>query len=144
MHTDFEILGIHIRILANGVQTSKKYEMFEITAEKVGLGPGLHFHRQMQELFYIVSGQVVFTIDNKKIVAKSGDHLIVPKGVHHGWNTYGNDPIKMIITFSPAKNQIGYYQGLEALSRSGRSWHEAIIPLSEQFDNFPVDLPHAK
>ncbi|MDR3625054.1 MAG: hypothetical protein P4L16_07955 [Chlamydiales bacterium] len=46
----FNIGDACIRLL----QKSESIELFEMFAENLGLGPGLHFHRGMEEGFYVI------------------------------------------------------------------------------------------
>ena len=129
----FNIDGVRLRIIVNS-----SFELFEMITEEKGQRPGLHFHCKMDEMFYIISGKICFTIDGRQHIAESGEYIIAPKGIAHSWSTYVNGLTKMLIIFSPSQNQAGYFSSLEKLNNQGVSWKEAIEELSEKFDNIPL------
>lgn len=131
----FELGGLQIRQLPSLL---KFVQRFEISSSKEGEGPGLHFHRDMEESFYIIAGQVSFQIGEMRVIAKSGDHLVAPKSTVHAWSSYGPEPMKMQVAFSPSYKQAEYFSDLERYYREGKSWEEAIATLSLTFDNIPA------
>lgn len=128
----FHIGGIHITPL----KVSDNLEMFEVFSEDKGLGPGLHFHKKMEESFYILEGKVTFTIDGKEKIAAKGEFFAVPKLIVHQWKI-AEKRSKLLLLFAPSQNQIEYFTQLEKLQNQGDSWQEAITTLSAKFDNTP-------
>lgn len=47
-------------------------------------GHELHRHEGMEQVTYVLEGQVEFTIENEKKILRSGDAVVVPPGVLHG------------------------------------------------------------
>lgn len=43
----------------------------------------LHFHSKAQQLFYILSGEASFEIEDKVVIVKTGESIHIPKGVKH-------------------------------------------------------------
>lgn len=51
-----------------------------------------HSHQTMYEIFYITSGQVMFVINDKEIIAKKDDTVIIePKEMHELNNPYNEN-----------------------------------------------------
>lgn len=46
-----------------------------------------HLHPQITSLLYIINGEARGFIGNKKIHAKPGDFILVPRGIPHHWET---------------------------------------------------------
>ncbi len=132
----FQIGGIQIRCL----QSPSTLELFEMSAEKEELGPGLHVHQKMEESFYILSGKVLFTVGGRKTILQAGESLTVVRNTIHGWQT-AEKSTKMLIFFTPAQGQLRYYAELEKLQNQGNSWGEAISVLAKSTDNTPVTSP---
>lgn len=65
-------------------------------------GPPLHYHRDQEEWFYIMEGEVLFQVGDKRLQLKSGDSVLAPRKVPHAFTAVGSKPAKMLIAFSPA------------------------------------------
>lgn len=111
-------------------------QSFEASMPKGGLGPGMHLHTGMDEIFYVKSGKVRITSGNSVVVASEGDVVRVPKMTPHQWQSEG--PAEMLFTFIPGQNQVGYLRELADLSNSGNSWSEGITVLQKKYDNRPL------
>ena len=67
----FAVVGDLYRFLAVGSETAGKYATIEATVPPGG-GPPLHVHSREEESFYILEGEITFTVGDKKIVAGPG------------------------------------------------------------------------
>lgn len=65
-------------------------------------GPPLHLHYEQEEWFYILEGEVLFQVGDKRVQLKPGDSVLGPRKVPHGFTAVGTTPAKMLIAFSPA------------------------------------------
>ena len=65
-------------------------------------GPGLHIHYQDDEIFYVVSGEFLFQLEDEIILGKSGDTIFVPRGLPHTYaNPIDNNPGELLIMHQP-------------------------------------------
>lgn len=73
---------VEFRVIASAGQTGGGFAMLEF---KGGEGPWTvpHIHREMEESFYILDGEFVFTIDEVPTPAGAGTFLLVPRGTSH-------------------------------------------------------------
>lgn len=95
------VVGDVYRFLATGQDTDGKYAQFEAIVPPSG-GPPPHRHSKEEEGFYILEGEVTFTIGDQKVVATPGMFANMPIGVPHAFKNESNAPAKMIITVAPA------------------------------------------
>ena len=65
-------------------------------------GPPPHIHRNEDETFYVLEGTPTFRLGDERIVAGPGDFVNVPKGVLHCFRNFRDQPMRMILTFTPA------------------------------------------
>lgn len=112
-------------------------QSFEASMPRSGLGPGLHLHTGMDEIFYVKAGKVRITSGDSVVVASAGDIIRVPKMTPHQWQSV-DGPAAMLFTFIPGQNQVGYLMELAELSNSGNSWSEGIAALQTKYDNRPL------
>jgi mannose-6-phosphate isomerase-like protein (cupin superfamily) len=81
--------------------TSENLFVIEHSNLKPG-GPPLHLHLMQEEWFYVMEGEVLFQIGEKRLQLKAGDSVLVPRKVPHAFTAVGVKPAKMLIAFSPA------------------------------------------
>ena len=110
------VVGDVYRFLATGDDTTGKYAMWEAIVPPGG-GPPPHVHSREEEGFYILEGEVVFTVSGEKILAMAGMFANMPVGTPHSFKNESNRPAKMLISVAPA--------GLEQM------FMEVGVPLTE-------------
>jgi mannose-6-phosphate isomerase-like protein (cupin superfamily) len=70
-------------------------------------GPPLHVHRTFEECWFILDGQVDFTVEGQVVRGHAGSFFLVPRGVAHTFEVVGPTPARWVGIFSP-----GRYVGL--------------------------------
>ena len=73
-------------------------------------GPGLHFHLAQEEWFYVMEGEVVFQVGEKRLRLRAGESVLAPRKVPHAFTAVGDKPAKMLIAFSPAGKMEGFFR----------------------------------
>lgn len=61
-----------------------------------------HRHRQIEEIYYIVSGRGLMTVGEETREVGAGDAVYIPRGHRHTLENTGDDPIKLILVCGPA------------------------------------------
>jgi len=82
------VVGDTYRILISGEQTGGNYAVIDMLVPPGG-GPGPHAHKDMQEFFYVVDGEIDFKKEDGNYTAKKGAFVNIPLGgaVHSFKNT---------------------------------------------------------
>jgi len=68
----------------------------------LGGGPPLHLHHEQEEWFYVMEGEVLFQVGEKRLLLKAGDSVLAPRKVPHAFSGAGTRPARMLIAFTPA------------------------------------------
>lgn len=110
------VVGDVYRFLATGDDTNGKYAVLEALVPPGG-GPPPHVHSREEEGFYILEGEITFTVDGEKVVAKAGMFANMPVGTPHSFRNESDQPARMLISVAPA--------GLEQM------FFEVGVPLAE-------------
>jgi quercetin dioxygenase-like cupin family protein len=110
------VVGDVYRFLATGEDTDGKYALFEALVGPGG-GPPPHVHSREEEGFYVLEGEVTFTINGERVVATAGTFANMPVGAPHSFKNESARPAKMLISVAPA--------GLEQM------FFEVGVPLAE-------------
>jgi mannose-6-phosphate isomerase-like protein (cupin superfamily) len=61
-----------------------------------------HRHRQIEEIYYILSGRGLMTVGDETREIGPGDAVYIPRGNRHTLENTGTDPIKLILVCGPA------------------------------------------
>lgn len=70
-------------------------------------GPALHIHHQDDEIFYVVSGEFLFQLENEIILGKAGDTIFAPRGVAHTFaNPIDNNPGQLLTIHQPISSSL--------------------------------------
>src|SRR5437667_4881224 len=95
------VVGDVYRFLATGEDTNGKYALFEALVGPGG-GPPPHVHSREEEGFYILDGEITFTINGERVVAKAGTFANMPVGTPHSFKNESDQAAKMLISVAPA------------------------------------------
>ena len=110
------LVGDVYRFLATGEDTNGMYTLIEALVGPGG-GPPPHVHSREEEGFYILEGEITFTINGERVVATAGMFANMPVGTPHSFKNESNKPAKMLVSVAPA--------GLEKM------FMEVGVPLAE-------------
>jgi mannose-6-phosphate isomerase-like protein (cupin superfamily) len=95
------LVGDVYRFLATGEDTNSKYSLIEALVGPGG-GPPPHVHSREDEGFYILEGEITFTISGERVVATAGMFANMPVGTPHSFKNESNRPAKMLVSVTPA------------------------------------------
>jgi quercetin dioxygenase-like cupin family protein len=110
------VVGDLYRFLATGKETDGKYALWEAVVPPGG-GPPPHVHSREEEGFYVLDGEITFTVNGERVVAKAGTFANMPVGTPHSFKNESDRPARMLISVAPA--------GLEQM------FFEVGVPLAE-------------
>ena len=95
------VVGDVYRFLATSEDTNGKYALWEALVPAGG-GPPPHVHSLEEEGFYVLEGEITFTIGNQRLIASAGMFANMPVGTSHSFKNEGDKPAKMLISIAPA------------------------------------------
>jgi uncharacterized cupin superfamily protein len=129
---------------AVGSDTHGHLGVFENLIQPGGTAPGLHIHRHMEEMFYVLEGEVEILVGHQKVQGQPGAFVLVPRGTPHAFANRGTKPAKLLIMFTPAGEREKYFEGLAELMKNGQKPNkEALLELMRRFDQEPVEIEQA-
>jgi quercetin dioxygenase-like cupin family protein len=95
------VVGDVYRFLATGEDTNGKYAVWEAIVPPGG-GPPPHVHSREEEGFYVLEGEITFTIGDKRLIASAGMFANMPVGTPHSFKNESNKLTRMLISVAPA------------------------------------------
>jgi quercetin dioxygenase-like cupin family protein len=100
-------VGHFFTFLAESRDTNGQFSLID-AAIRQGLEPPPHTHQHEDETYYILEGNITFTVGEQTFMARPGDLLFLPRGVQHGFRLT-TPQARALIWINPA--------GLEAAFR---------------------------
>ena len=96
--------GSEIRPLID--RTTSPIEKCSLAEEilPVGAAVGAHFHRETEEVYYILSGTGEMTVGDETEKVTAGDAVYIPVGNVHTLKNTGNEPMKIMLVCGAAHN----------------------------------------
>lgn len=94
------IPGALFHFLATGEQTDNQFSLIYIEVHK-GNEPPPHTHKNEDESYYILEGQIRFWIGNEVFDAKAGDFVHLPKNIPHRFELQ-SEYVKELMWIAPA------------------------------------------
>ncbi|GAB1540252.1 cupin domain-containing protein [Scytonema sp. NUACC21] len=126
---------------AVGSDTDGHVGIFENLIQPGGTAPGPHIHRHIEEMFYVLEGEVEILVGERKVQGQPGAFVLVPRGTPHAFANLGTTPAKLLIMFSPGGEREKYFQGLAELIKDGQKpKKEDLLDLMRRFDQEPVEI----
>ncbi|WP_221392479.1 cupin domain-containing protein [Dyadobacter sp. NIV53] len=96
------VAGNNYRIIISGKQTGDSYAVIDMIVPPGG-GPGPHAHKNIQEMFYVVKGEVEFKREGGSYQAKEGDFVNIPLGgAVHSFKNKSKENAHLLCTVVPA------------------------------------------
>ncbi len=104
----------NVEFLARSRDTPR-FNLGVITIKAHRDGPELHVHDEEDDSFYMLEGELVFTVDGDEVLAGPGTFLLVPPGVPHTFANRSDGVARFVNVHAPA----GFDLRLEEASALG-------------------------
>ncbi len=125
--------GHKMTFKAQGEETGGAYSLLEVLI--TGEGPPQHIHKDSDEAFCVLEGEVDVKRGDETIHAPTGAFILIPRGtIHTTWNI-GATPAKLLAIFSPPGFE-GYFldTGLEDKEPDLAAYMEKAEAVSEKYN----------
>jgi mannose-6-phosphate isomerase-like protein (cupin superfamily) len=87
---------------------------------------GLHLHPKQEERFEVVNGTMRFRMRRKRVVAGSGEVVVVPPGLPHDFANVGDEPALVRVDIRPALKMEQLFETAIALAEQRRTMMNGI------------------
>jgi quercetin dioxygenase-like cupin family protein len=93
-------MGDLFTYLVTGAESRGSY--FTLLAKvQPNAGPPPHVHHLEEEQFYVLEGELTFSVGDQTFQVRAGDFVHIPRDTVHSFKN-GPAPSRLLITFSPA------------------------------------------
>ena len=131
-----DVLGATHRYKVLAAETGGSLSVFEETIPP-GVGAPPHTHSREDEAFYVLSGEVLFDIDDESSPLRlgPGSFLFAPRHRRHGYRNVGTDSARLLVfampgdgldrmfaAFDELRNQSGQIPAAETITTIARQY----------------------
>ncbi len=95
-------IGGRMVVKVRDEDTASAYSVHDNTIPPGSPGPRPHIHRNHEEAFYVLEGELTVRVGSRKITAPAGSFVVVPRGVVHQPSNPGTQLTRVLLTFSPS------------------------------------------
>jgi len=67
-----------------------------------GEGPPMHVHAHEDESWYVLEGELRFSLDGELAAAPTGTFVFVRRGTPHCFQNVGDAPARILVLFTPS------------------------------------------
>jgi quercetin dioxygenase-like cupin family protein len=113
-----EIGPLRLTVKEAGERTRGTLAVVELAANSAFHSPPPHLHREHEEGFYVLDGELELMVGTDTIRAKPGTFVMVPIGVPHTFGNATSDPVRVLCTLSP-DHYIHYFEEVAPLFAAG-------------------------
>lgn len=98
---------------ATSASTNGAFSLMERTLPPGGRKPPSHVHTNCDEAFYVLDGEVEFSLGEIITVGRRDTFVLVPGGVVHTFGNAGTTQARLLVIHAPAMD--AYFEELQAL-----------------------------
>ncbi len=107
-----------------------------------GPTPSPHIHRTIEELFYVVSGEIELRVGERTFRAGSGGFAAVLPGVAHTYGNPGTATATFLLAISPGGMFERYFEELAEIRAKPGPWDvAAVAELRKRYDTEDLTPP---
>lgn len=102
--------GSEIRPLVD--RTTSKIELCSLAEEvlPVGARVGRHYHRETEEVYYVLGGAGLMTVGDETREVSRGDAVFIPRGAPHTIENTGREPMTILLVCGPAYSYTDHHE----------------------------------
>jgi uncharacterized cupin superfamily protein len=128
--------GAGVTVKASEAETGGLCTVWEGRVPPGTVGAGPHYHRERDEFFYVLEGEIVLRIGEERRTAGAGTFAFIPRQTIHGFHNASGDSANLLVMHHPA----GFEQFLEEMQRlaARHGSKEERAALAARFDMIPV------
>jgi uncharacterized cupin superfamily protein len=128
--------GSGVTVKASAAETGGLCTVWEGQVPPGTVGAGPHYHRERDEFFYVLDGEMMLRIGDESHTSRAGTFAFVPRGTIHGFHNASKESATVLVMHHPA----GFEQFLDEMQKlaARHGSNEERAALAARFDMIPV------
>jgi quercetin dioxygenase-like cupin family protein len=121
-----------VTLKAVAADTGGALSAYECVVPPATAGPPTHLHRDWDEAFYVLEGEMGFLVGGREHAAPAGSFVFVPHGIPHTFWNASAAPARQLTVFTPAGIEAYFDEVSRAMAAGGEDALEAASALMER------------
>jgi mannose-6-phosphate isomerase-like protein (cupin superfamily) len=137
--------GQQMTVKISGAASGGAYSLIEYSHRRGAPGPPPHVHREHEEAFYVLEGELTLAVGPDIVTVRAGQTAVVPRGQVHQPSNRSDRPVRFVFVSSPPMDE--FFAELARLVSRTRGGGEPpasqLAELGERYDSIFTSLPAA-
>jgi len=130
--------GQSMTVKVSGAASRGAYSLIEYSHAPGAPGPPAHLHREHEEAFYVLEGELTLEAGDSSMTVRAGQAAVVPRGVIHRPSNASDQPVRFVFVSSPPMDEFFAELGLLTESSGGQLDAGVLAELGRRYDTvFP-------
>jgi len=112
---------------------SKQCSLFEFTVAP-GFNTGAHYHTKIEEIFYVLEGELDLRCGEHTVRGGPGTCVFVPPGAAHAFGNSGSSPGRMLLITAPPGHEKYFDELRDLIAQGGKPDPDALANLRAKYD----------
>jgi mannose-6-phosphate isomerase-like protein (cupin superfamily) len=112
---------------------SKQCSLFEFTVAP-GFNTGAHYHTKIEEIFYVLEGELDLRCGERTVRGGPGTCVFVPPGAAHAFGNSGSKPGRMLLITAPPGHEKYFDELRDLVAKGGKPDPDALAKLRAKYD----------
>jgi quercetin dioxygenase-like cupin family protein len=108
--------AMELKFLVDETQGSGDLVMFEFTVPAQAKVPAAHYHKEVDEVVYGLSGTLTTTVNGKRHELRAGDSVQIPRGAVHVHENLHGETARALVVLNPGSIGRGYFEAVAAVA----------------------------
>jgi quercetin dioxygenase-like cupin family protein len=118
-------------------ERSKQCSIFEFSIAP-GFNTGAHYHTKIEEIFYVLEGEVDLRCGEQTLRGGPGTFVFVPPGAAHAFGNSGTAPGRMLLITAPPGHEKYFDELRDLIAKGGKPDPEALAKLRAKYDTIQL------
>ncbi len=133
--------GQSMTVKVSGAASRGAYSLIEYSHAPGAPGPPAHLHREHEEAFYVLEGELTLEAGESSVTVRAGQAAVVPRGVIHRPSNASDQPVRFVFVSSPPMDDFFAELGLLTERGGGRLNAGVLAELGRRYDTVFPGLP---
>ncbi len=124
-------------VFKSPADSEEGWAVMDYTLPPKHFGAPLHYHENVTESFYVVSGELWFKAGDKEVNLKAGGFVMVPPGTPHAFANRSDAPARLLGHASSGRHK-AFLKELFPMIEAEKSWPpkdpSAFVELGKRYD----------
>lgn len=133
--------GQQMIVKVSGAASRGAYSLIEYSHSPSAPGPPPHVHRQHEEAFFVLEGELTLAVGADLVTVRAGQTAVVLRGQVHQPSNRSGRPVRFVFLSSPPMDEFFTELARLVTRTGGQPLASDLAELGERYDSLFTSLP---